>query len=102
MSTGALVGLLLVVVATVAWSLAAMGLAKANPDQRIDRGSNERLGRYRAVYITSFALAMLGSFQLKDEYGWWVVFVAFAVFLIPATTITTVHNRRLARRTPAA
>lgn len=99
MSTGTLVGLSLVVVGAAVWSLGATGLARANPGQRIDRDGNEGLGRYRTTYFIGFACAMVGGFQLRDEHGWWAPFVALAVFMIPATVITTTHDRGLPRRT---
>lgn len=99
MSTAIPVGVSLVVVGTAVWSQGAMFLTRANPGRRVPRDGNERYGRYRATYIIGFACAIFGGFQLKDEYGWWTYAAALAVFITPATTINTVHNRRLRRRT---
>ena len=98
MTTGTVVGAAMVAVGALVWALGTAVLARANPAERIPRRGDEGWWRYRGSYLVSLVLGLLGSFQLRDEHGWWAFAVGFAVWFVPQQVVSAAHGRRVRRR----
>lgn len=97
MTAGTVVGVVLVVIGTVVMALGTAAVSRANPTERIPYPGNEGFGRYMAAYVIGFFTALMGSFELRDEQGWWALLAGYAVFFVPFLSICLVHGRRRRR-----